>query len=81
MKKFIVAAVAFAAFAPAALAERSYDLRDSDTYFGKYSNTHGAVDSFAGSQALAIAGDSYLQGRFGLTKDPLEVRRWDEKNN
>jgi hypothetical protein len=38
LKKFAISLVALAAISSAALAsQRSYDLRDSDTYFGKYS--------------------------------------------
>ena len=38
MKNVLISLVALAALSSAALAsDRSYDLRDSDTYFGKYS--------------------------------------------
>ncbi|MDP1699358.1 MAG: hypothetical protein Q8L53_00145 [Aestuariivirga sp.] len=40
MKKFAISLLALAAVSTAALAGegRNHDLRDSDTYFGKYSN-------------------------------------------
>jgi hypothetical protein len=81
MNKFIIAASALVALSAPAFAERSYDLRDSDTYFGKYSQNAAVAVSATESQPLAIEGDSWLQSRFGLTKDPQDVRRWDEKNN
>jgi hypothetical protein len=39
MKKIAISLIAFAAISTASFAgdNRSYDLRDSDTYFGKYS--------------------------------------------
>lgn len=80
MKKFIIAAAALAAVSSAAFAERSDDLRDSDTYFGKYARNTAVAASATDSQALAIQGDTWLFGPFGPTKDPLELRRWDEKN-
>jgi hypothetical protein len=27
------------------------------------------------------AGDEWVSGRFGMTKDAEELRRWDEQNN
>lgn len=83
MNKFIIAVAALAAASSTAFAARSYDLRDSDTYFGKYSQSAPAgatAVSVSDSQALAIDGDTWLLGRYGLTKNPQDVRRWDEKN-
>ena len=38
MKKFAISLIALAALSTASFAsQRGYDLRDSDTYFGKYS--------------------------------------------
>jgi hypothetical protein len=81
MNKFIIAASALVALSAPAFAERSYDLRDSDTYFGKYSQVAPVAASVSDSQPLAINGDTWLLGRYGLTKDAQDVRRWDEKNN
>lgn len=53
MKKIILSLAAVAALSTAALAEnRSYDLRDSDTYFGKYSTQ--VANQSAASNALAV---------------------------
>ena len=81
MTKFIIAALALAAASSFAQAERNYDLRDSDTYTGTYADntTVGAVARDA--QTFAIEEDGWIVGRYGLTKDALEARRWDEKNN
>ena len=59
MKKVMISLAALAAFSGAALAsERNYDLRESDTYFGKFSqqlqNGHKAYTS-ASTNTLAVA--------------------------
>jgi hypothetical protein len=54
MKKFAISLLALAAVSTAALAgpHRGYDARDSDTYFGKYSNR--LSNSTSGANALAV---------------------------
>ncbi len=52
MKKFAISLIALAAISTASLAsQRGYDLRDSDTYFGKYAtqlkNKASSVDAIA----------------------------------
>jgi hypothetical protein len=59
MKTLIVSLAAVVAISGAALAsDRSYDLRDSDTYFGKYATKHQAQSSVTDSTAFAVANDS-----------------------
>jgi hypothetical protein len=76
MKKIALSLIALAAVSTAALADRSQDLRDIDTYMGKFANE---ATSF---EKLSIPADEWkiLYGRYGTTKDPMELRRWDEKN-
>ena len=61
MKNVLISLLALAAVSGAALAsDRNYDLRDSDTYFGKYSTKHKAPNySNANSsvEAFAVAND------------------------
>lgn len=70
MKMLLIAASALVAVSGAALAERSYDLRDSDTYTGKYANVKPTA---AGAEMPWIVITS------GNTD--LEQRRLDEKND
>jgi hypothetical protein len=60
MKKLLISIAALAAISSAAMAsERNYDLRDSDTYFGKYSaQLQNGRDGYTSTEALAIAGDA-----------------------
>jgi len=55
MKKFAISLLAMAAVSTAAFAgeSRGYDLRDSDTYFGKYSNQ--AKNESTSVNAFAVA--------------------------
>jgi hypothetical protein len=58
MKNVLISLLALAAVSGAALASDSVDLRDSDTYFGKYSTQHQAAQSYATkSNAFAVAND------------------------
>ena len=60
MKNVLISLAALAAVASAALASDSVDLRDSDTYFGKYSTKHKAQSSSnanASVEAFAVAND------------------------
>ena len=58
MKKIAISLIALTALSTAAFAgeSRGYDLRDSDTYFGKYS-TQVKVQP-TGSNALAVASEN-----------------------
>jgi hypothetical protein len=56
MKKFAVSLIALAALSTASFAsQRGYDLRDSDTYFGKYSKQ--VKDNSVSVNAFAAAND------------------------
>ena len=58
MKTLLISLAALAAVSGAALASDRVDLRDSDTYFGKYSTTHKAPNhSNASVEAFAVAND------------------------
>jgi uncharacterized protein YxeA len=58
MKKVLISIAALAAISTAAVAsERNYDLRDSDTYFGKYSE-QAQNGSYITTDAMAVAGDA-----------------------
>jgi len=53
MKKFAISLIALAAISTASVASsRSYDLRDSDTYFGKYSAQ--LMDKAASVNAMTV---------------------------
>ena len=54
MKKIAISLFALAAVSTAAFAgeSRGYDLRDSDTYFGKYSNQ--AMDNSISTNAMSV---------------------------
>jgi hypothetical protein len=55
MKTLIVSLTALVAVSGAALAsDRGYDLRDSDTYFGKYSTQNKVKSSATDSNALVV---------------------------
>lgn len=57
MKTLIVSLAALAAVSGAALAsDRGYDLRDSDTYFGKYSTKHEAPATDSNAFAVVNGG-------------------------
>lgn len=91
MKKIIIGVIALSAFSGAALAagNRNNELHESDTYFGKYSESTAISSSTASdldANAIAVSGTvasegEWLFGRLGITRDPAEIRRWDEKNN
>jgi uncharacterized protein YxeA len=58
MKNVLISLLAVAAISGAALAsDRNYDLRDSDTYFGKYSTQHKVQSNATKSNAFAVAND------------------------
>jgi hypothetical protein len=76
MKKIALSLIALAAISGAALAERNYDLRDSDTYMGKFSNEAVTIEKLA----VPATELQIFYGSGGTSTDPLEVRRWDEQN-
>jgi hypothetical protein len=68
MKKIAISLIALAALATASFAgdNRGYDLRDSDTYFGKYSNQ--VQNSASGVNAFAVANDGQASTSFERLK-------------
>ena len=57
MKNVLISLLALAAVSGAALAsDRGYDLRDSDTYFGKYSAKHEASATVSNAFAVVNGG-------------------------
>jgi hypothetical protein len=64
MKKFAISLIALAAISTASFANsnRSYDLRDSDTYVGKYSAQ--VKNSAVAVNALAVANDGQVLTNF-----------------
>ena len=54
MKNVLISLLALAAISGAALANDRVDLRDSDTYFGKYSTKHKAQSHATDSNAFAV---------------------------
>ena len=67
MKKFTISLFALAAISTVALAsQRSYDLRDSDTYFGKYSTQ--LKDNATAVNALSVVDDGQVLTSFERLK-------------
>jgi hypothetical protein len=68
MKKFVLPLIALAAFSTASLAgdNRNYDIRDSDTYMGKYSTRSNAVE--LNTNALAAPSSDRPLTSFELMK-------------
>ena len=55
MKNVVISLVALAAFSGAALAsDRNYDLRESDTYFGKYAEQLKGDRTSTATEAFAV---------------------------
>jgi hypothetical protein len=84
MKKFIISLAALAALSPAALAA-SYDNRDDDGIFDSSAanptlDEEGFVMPNTDAVAIAEVGDGWLFANGENVKDPMEVRRFDEKN-
>jgi hypothetical protein len=86
MKKFVISLAALAAFSTAAAAASYGDNTrgDDDQLFD--SSAEPAIDeagfAMPNSDAVAIAevGDGWLFANGENVKDPMEVRRFDEKN-
>jgi hypothetical protein len=67
LKKLSISLIALAAISTAAFAsQRSYDLRDSDTYFGKYSTQ--LKDNATSVNALAVAKQGKTETNFERLK-------------
>jgi hypothetical protein len=78
MKKLIVSMIALAAVSTTAYAEnRSQDLRDMDTYMGKFADEGVVAEPFAIPE---VPSDEWLFADGEYVKDPNEVRRFEEKN-
>jgi hypothetical protein len=80
LKKFTVSLFALAAISTAALAsERNYDLRDSDTYFGKYATQLNNTD--VKTNALAVDMDARPLTNFERVKKISEENESGHDNN
>ncbi len=78
MKKFIVSMIALAAVSTTAYAaNRSQDLRDTDTYMGKFADEGVIVEPFA---IPDVSTGEWLFADGEYVKDPNEIRRLEEKN-
>jgi hypothetical protein len=78
MKKFIVSMIALAAVSTTAYAEnRSQDLRDMDTYMGKFDDEGVVAEPFA-IPDISSGEWFFVDGEY--VKDPSEIRRLEEKN-
>lgn len=83
MNKFILALATVSALSTAAVAERNYDLRDSPEARGTFSVQGGDIDVSNVNTLPAIDADNkqtWLFGKYGITNDADELRRWNEKN-
>lgn len=74
MKKIAISLFALAAVSTAAFAgeSRGYDLRDSDTYFGKYSNQ--LMDNSTSTSAITV-----MDARRPVTN--FERMKWQSEEN
>jgi len=85
MKKFFISLAALAAFSTAAAAA-SYGNRDDNDQVFDSSAANPATDEAgfvmpnADAVAIAEVGDGWLFANGENVKDPMEVRRFDEKN-
>jgi hypothetical protein len=70
MKKFAISLIALAAISGAAFASsnRNYELRESDTYFGKYAEVHKAAASAANVNAFAVVKHDHALTNFERLK-------------
>lgn len=80
MNKIALTLAALAALSSAALAsQRGYDLRDSDTYFGKYAT---ASQSNVDVNAFAAAEGAAAEGKAGLTAfERLQLQSQENENS
>lgn len=84
MKKFVISLAALAAFSTAAAAAMYGDDNRDDRIFSTYAEPTADEAGFAvlqtDSVAIASLNDGWLLGSGENVKDPMEVRRFDEKN-
>jgi hypothetical protein len=83
MNKIVLSLIALAAVSSAALAERNYDLRDSPEQRGTFSVPQDSTINDGSTQLLQSVDENapvIYFGKYGSTTDPMEARRWDEKN-
>ena len=73
MQKLLASLMVLAAVSTSALADRNYDLRDSDTYTGKFASNLTLQDSGTKAEALVVLPT--------IDADTREQRRLDEKND
>ena len=80
MKKFAISLIALAAVSTVALAgdNRGYDVRDSDTYIGKYATQLN--NNAASSHALAVTNDGTPLSSFERMKLQSEENEIDGNN-
>ena len=83
MKNVLISLAALAALSSAALAsDRGYDLRDSDTYFGKYSTQLKAKsysNANSAAEAFAVVDDSAALTAFERMKKISEENEHGRK--
>jgi hypothetical protein len=84
MKKFFISLAALAAFSTAAAAAMYGDNNRDDRIFSTYAepttDEAGFVVSQSDAVAIAALNDGWLLANGENVKDPMEVRRFDEKN-
>jgi hypothetical protein len=80
MNKFIISLAALAAFSPAVLADDNDQVFDSSADYTIEEAGYTMSNSSADAVAIAEVGDGWLFGSGENLKDPMEVRRFDEKN-
>ena len=76
MKKTFISLLALAAVSTTAFA---FERRDTDPVVNGINNS-GTMDTRALAVEAPKANSEWLYGKYGMTKDPEELRRWSEKN-
>jgi hypothetical protein len=77
MKNVLISLLALAAISGAALANDRVDLRDSDTYFGKYATKHQSQAT--DSNAFAVANDGAALTAFARMQKISEANEHGSK--
>jgi hypothetical protein len=82
MKKFVIALATLASISSAALAAQGAngDNDDADSRYGSAVVAVQGSDTNAFEAVGAVKGQKVFVTKYGTTTDPLEARRWDEKN-
>jgi hypothetical protein len=80
MNKFIISLAALASFSTAALAEDNDQVFDNSADYTIEEAGYAMTDSTTDAVAIADVGNGWLFGSGENLKDPMEVRRFDEKN-